>query len=419
MKKLFPIILALAVFALLFQFIVNFFIKEHSVQYSIKTKDNAYFVKEKFKLSEDGSIYDFTILDKDDSFYTFSLNYDFNKQDKIIKNIKYYTTKDLKCIFPVYKREASSDVQCLYKGEQVSYDYLKQIDNYDISLIIKKLKKDGFDSLVWQDKSEAITESENKRIKVYKKNIMKDYIFTMWNYKGIYILKDNKIINKELLDKDQYEAVNSLIVDKYYVVADQSSGSKIMDLSYYNIKDMGKGVISFDEPISSDSYFNGVYDNKLYITDLDNKKQYMVDVANEKILEVGNRNDGFKGLVGGKLTTVSAKDFLSEKVYFTNRVLNKKITKKYGDVDIRKEGHFYYFKTKTGEVYRSNEENISKPVLLFSFPGISDWKVVGEDILVVAKDTLYFYNPEVGLSPIAINSELNYNFKNICDFWKK
>ena len=41
-----------------------------------------------------------------------------------------------------------------------------------------------------------------------------------------------------------------------------------------------------------------------------------------------------------------------------------------------------------------------------------------EDDVKERGDTVYFYNDNVGLRKIAVNSELNYNHKNIVDFFK-
>ena len=39
--------------------------------------------------------------------------------------------------------------------------------------------------------------------------------------------------------------------------------------------------------------------------------------------------------------------------------------------------------------------------------------------MVVSEDTVYFYNDDIGLLPMYVNSELKYNYKNICNFTLK
>ena len=76
MKKVFPILLVLFAFTLIIQYVVNMLISEHLVEYSIKTEDNTYFIKESFRYINDESFYDFTIRDDNELFYTFTLNDD-------------------------------------------------------------------------------------------------------------------------------------------------------------------------------------------------------------------------------------------------------------------------------------------------------------------------------------------------------
>ena len=418
MKKVMPILLVLGVLALIFQFIINMFIDNHDVKYSIKTNDNEYSINEKFYKVKNEDVYDFSVIDKEDNFYSFSYTNDFNNQKEVIKDIKYFTTKDLKCIFPIYRRGKYGDISCIYDGEQISYSYLKQINNYDIGIITDKLSDLGYKHDSWRSGGLTSVKSDDNKIKLYKNDIYNNYIFTMWNYKGIYILKDNKVIDKQLIDNDQYESNFSILVGKYYVVLNCLDDSHtISDVFYYNIDDMGKGEFSLSTPISTDSYFNGIYADKLYITDLDNEKQYVLDPKYQSFKEIGNKNDGYKILKGDKLVAISKSEFFENEVYFSNPVINKKIISKYGNVEVRKSGNFYYFE-KDGVIYRAHESNTTKAVKLFKFDKISDWKIKNGDVLAVVDDTLYFYSDNSGLIPIAVNNELRYNYKNISDFWK-
>ena len=73
MKKVFPILLILFALSMIIQYVVNMLINEHLVEYSIKTDDNTYFIKESFRYINDESFYDFTIRDDNELFYTFTL----------------------------------------------------------------------------------------------------------------------------------------------------------------------------------------------------------------------------------------------------------------------------------------------------------------------------------------------------------
>ena len=139
MKKVFPILLILFALSLIIQYVVNELISEHVVEYSIKTKDNSYMIKETFDYADGENYYDFTVSDKDDLFYTFTFKNDFNRQERIIKDIKMISSNDLHCIYPIFRRNKVDNIQCLYQGNQVSYSYLEQIGNEDIKVITSSL----------------------------------------------------------------------------------------------------------------------------------------------------------------------------------------------------------------------------------------------------------------------------------------
>lgn len=420
MKKAFPILLVLFGFGLIAQYILNMMITEHTVEYSVKHGDHSYIIKESFRYFKEESYYDFTVRGNDNLFFTFSFNEDFNKQEGVIKDIEFFTTKDLQCIFPVYKRNKTGNVSCIYQGKQVSYSYLEQINNYDIGVITKSLQDKGYkhDDWVKEELKPSIVENA-PTVTAYKENILDDYHFIIWNYKGVILLTNKNTSYRMYLAKDQYDNTNSALVGKYYVTVEAGTDN-FNYFVMYNTKDYGKGIINTEKhlSISRNFYFNGVYKNKLYLTDLATSKQVEIDPVKETAVMVGNEKDGFLMLKNDKLVNVNSEDFLKEKVYFTNRVENKKLTE-VGAIDIIKENSSYYYITADGSVYRANEDKIYSPVLMFKLDGLSEWRVKNGDILAIAKDTVYFYNESTGLRTIAVDSELNYNHNNIVDFYEE
>lgn len=411
------VLLFLAVLMLVFQFFVTLFIHSHVSEYSIKTSDNDYEVVEKFKQKKDESVYHFSVVDHNQNEYTFSMEHDFNKQSRVLKNIYYFSKNGLNCIFPIYKREVSGDISCLYKGEQVSYSYLKQISNHDILEMVQDITKKGYRSPSWKVSDYG---KKFETILLYEDNLVDDYIFTMWFYKGIYIIKDGKVLRKDILEKDSYENVYSFLIDKYYVTANTDSfPSDISEFYVYNIHDLGKSTVELGYTVSKDIYYNGVYDKWLYFTDPSFKKQYRLQPSSLKVEEVGNEELGYQVVEGGEMKRVSAKDFFGNKVYFNTFIQDEDLRKKYGALEILQDDDFYYYKTEDGRIYQLDKEKKRKPLLLFQFSDIKQWKVKNGSILVVVGDTVYFYQERFGLRPIAVNSELLYNYKNICDFMEK
>lgn len=420
MKKVFPIIFVLFALSLIIQYVVNFIINDHVVEYSILSNNKSYMVKETFRYENEENFYDFTVTDSEDLFYTFSFNEDFNKQEEVIKDIEFFTTKDLQCIFPIYKRNKTGNVSCIYQGKQVSYSYLEQINNYDISIISKALKDKGYDHLDWNKSEDTEYSIENApSIKAYKDNILDDYHFILWNYKGPVLLTNDHTTYRMYLSKDQYDNKNSALVGKYYITVEVGEG-QFNYFVMYNTKDFGKGIINAEKHlyITRDYYYNGVFKKKLYLTDLVTKKQVEIDPIKETAKEVGNEGNGYLVVKGDKLVNVKAEEFLKEKVYFDNKVEENRLSE-IGALDIRLEDSYYYYTTSDGCIYKVNKEKIYSPVLLFKLDGLTEWSVKDGDVMAIAKDTVYFYNEASGLNKIAVNPELNYNHINMVDFYKE
>lgn len=416
MKKIIPIIFVLGFLALLIQFFIQALIKHHEIDYSIITDDNSYMINEKLNIIDGEHIYSFKVVDdKSEEIYQFDFLHDYNKQDSIIRDFKFYQYDDLACVFPIYKNGYSKDVVCNYKGRQVSYSYLQQIDNPDIGMIVNDLKKANYNAKTWKKGSNA---SDVMGYKIYKENIPEHIVFTMWVYNGFYRISSEKIEEKNYLNDDCYENNRSYIVDNFLVLinTDENGTNEYMDFYIFDIVNGGKKKIDFVEHLSKNMYFNGVYNGKLYYTDLDKKKQYSLDPGHEILKEVGNVEKGFKSLDGKVLVDVAAKDFLEEEVYFERKIKNNKLEELYGAKEIKKDNGIYYFWSNDGNFYKAYITDINNPILLFNFEDISEWLVKDGNIMVVSGNMLYFYNDDLGLLPILENNELNYNYKNICNF---
>lgn len=380
-----------------------------------------YSVVEKLRINQKEKSYDFIVTNKDKDTFIFDITETSSRKKKIIKDIKSYKENNLKCIYPIYKNKFVTDVRCLYDGKQVSYSYLKQINNKDIDKIIEKVKKDGFNNPKWSEKDEKAewVGTGSRKIKVYQESLIDDYSFLVWRYKGLYVLNSKEMEVYDFLDNDQYDNVYSYLVSNYYVVAviDSDSG-RIEKIVCFDVEKRETKTIKFKEKTSIKYYFNGVIEDKLYVIDVGSKKQYIIDPKKGKIEVLEAAKEQFISYKNGQKIAVEPNILLEEEVYFGLKVELEELNKIYDDiVEVKEILEYYYFRTENA-IYRVNKNNLEKAELLFSFDDISEWVVVGKDMLVVVSDKVYFYNDEVGLSLILENSELKYNYKNICTFWK-
>ena len=67
-------------------------------------------------------------------------------------------------------------------------------------------------------------------------------------------------------------------------------------------------------------------------------------------------------------------------------------------------------------MYKKTNNN---KILLFEIENIKDWKVIGEELLIIKDDILYWYNENKGLRKIIEYNELKYNYENIYTLWKE
>ena len=169
MKKAFPILFIIAILGLVLQAVVIVFTVEKTSEYTLLTKDNEYQIKEHLEVIDEESYYNIGITDKEGSVYTVFLKKNLNKQTEIIRDIRTFKTDNVSCIYPIFRRDVTANLTCLYDGEVVSFDYLKQIGNKDINGIVDVLKSEEYTHKSWDDKESTKKKlyAEGKGIEVF------------------------------------------------------------------------------------------------------------------------------------------------------------------------------------------------------------------------------------------------------------
>ena len=386
----------------------------HITSYIIKDKNNNYYVREYYN----NDSYYFIVRDNNKNRYSFNLNSNL-KKDKVIKKINKYSDGDLLCIYPTYIDNTYNDLHCIKDNTNYNSSYLKQSNDSNYLEIAKKLKKDKLKTI--NDYSNG-TATNYKNIKVYKKNLLNNYYFTMWNYSGLNIFNKDKIKSVKLLDYDQYDNKLGILLDNYYVYIDTENREKKLKFNYYDIIKENKDEIidkNNKHNISINLYYNGVHNNLLYFIDKKSKLQYTFSIDKKKVTKITDGVDSYVLVRDNKIELLNKSIFFEKERYFDNKIDNKKIAKLYKSKDIRILGNYYYAYSNNGDFYRINKKDLEHGELLFNFNKISTYKIDDLDILMVVGDTLYLYNEEYGLLPILVSEELEYNYKNICDLYKK
>ena len=404
MKNLIKIIFIIVIVFITMS-VFKLFKNEHKVTYKI---DN-YSIKEHF-YKKNNHYYDITINDKNNT-YIYTLNKNLGKKKKIIKDIKTYKSKNLVCIVPIYKKDITNNIYCSLNKKQVSASYLQSISNLDFNKIVKKAKKYKL-NLVKNNDNKTVY----KQLEVYKKNITDDHIYFIWNYKGIYIVSNNEIKYKKIVNHDLYDNVMDCVVDDYYVIFDNSSVNGIENVYYYDINKDKVNRFKLKTKLTKNTYINGVIDNLIYVTDRKQKKEYTINIKNKSIVEVDNDQTNYIVYDNGTKKELTKSDYFMQDKFFNNNLISdSKVT---SSKELKKEYNYYYF-IEENRVYKALDTNKKDKILLVELDNITDWLIRDREIILLRDGTLYSYTDDFGLRKILTTNELRYNYKNIYDFWKK
>ena len=386
MKKKIKSIFLLLVIIIICHYGFKLLIVEHNFSYKV----NNYKIDEHFYMRK-GHHYDIIITNKKEN-YTYTIDKNLSKKKRIIKDIKEYKSNNLKCIIPIYKKDIDNNIYCNLDNNQVSNDYLLKSNNTDFDKIKKKIKKYKIKLPSSDD-----TKKKYKKLYVYNKNIDNNN-FYVWNYKGIYVLNNENNYIK-ILDYDLYDNIMSCVVDKYYVLFENTSVNGIENIYYYDSKKDKLNVFKLKEKLDKDSYINGVVDNLIYVTDRRNKKEYTIDIRKKKIKEIDDEQSSYIIYKNNKQKNLSKSDFLIKDQYFEKTNSNYK-----------------YF-IKDNKIYKKLK-GTKNNILLLELNDIVEWKAIDDEIIILVDNTIYYYNDSTGLRKILKNNELRYNYKNIYNIGK-
>ena len=396
MNRIKKIILVIFLLVLVY-FGYRILIKEHEVSYTI----DKYRIKEHFYINKN-HYYDL-IISKDKLNYTYTLDKNLSKEKRIIKEIKTYKSNNLVCIVPIYKEDIELNVYCDLDNEEVSNDYLIKTYNNDFKIIKKKIKKYKI-----KYPSNKNIYKKYKKNTVFQNNILDNYNYYIWNYKGILVLNNKELKYQKILNYDLYDNIMAVSIDRYYVLFENTDVNGIKNIYYYDSKNKKLNTFKLKEKLSKDSYINGVVDNYIYVTDRKNKKEYKINILKKIITQVDD-DINYITYQNNKKKELSKSDFFMNDQYFDNTYT----------VDNKIKDNNYYYYYKNNRIYKSLDTNKKHSKLLLELEDIKEWKVYNDIIVIMAKDTIYQYTEKEGLRKIVKSNELKYNYKNIYKIGKK
>lgn len=399
MKKVIKLLIGIFILVLIFELIAYIFKTHHDITYTLKDANQTFKINEVYKNKK----YYFKITSKD-LVYSFEIPDEFHKKKEVITKIYSYQKDDLYCIYPMVEKNENTNILCSKNNKSYAYtNYEKELTPF-----IETLKKQGYNSPSWQEKSNSSKKIET--LSAYQNNIKEKTYIYIYKYNGFFSISKDSLEQIKLFENDTYINHLGTNIDKYYLIPNYDQKYDYDELYVINMTNNKVKQRNLKYKISKDSYINGVIDNELYIFDKDELKQYKISKKGKKIKEVGNKEDGalYYNL---KFETKSVYDFRDEELKFkTIKDYISQVEKNTSINYLQKTEDTYYYQTKNNDVYYYNLNSKTK-VLLFN-QKISDFTLVKDTLYFISDDTLYSYNFQEGLKKLITYSELSFNSKN-------
>ena len=403
-KKIITFSLLLLFLTLLLEFGINYFKTSHHVEYDI----SGYMVEEDY-IKKSGKDYYLIKASKDGKEYIFNAQNEFNKNEKIIKEIISYDTDDISCATIIYTNNSSSTPLC-YK-DKILHSYISVENEPGMSEYLKQLNKYAEDKITSSDESYVFAYNE-----IYKNNLYKNEDIIMYNYKNIIKINGERTMTFDFSNKDVFKNEYGTLVGKYYVIPKMRNS---IEFSHYLIVDLEKETVEeidlareVSANISSQMYVNGIYNSNLYIFDKSNLVQYEINPGKGEIKVVGNKDK--KGIVykNGQEEEIGVYTLNNEKVTFTeNYDAYKEID--YDQIFLTSNGAVY---VKDGVFYKVYNNYLKNPIYLFKAKNVQDIKVKEDNIYYINDQFLYRYN-DYGNVRILKREQFKYDYTNIYDVY--
>lgn len=407
MKKIVNFIIVLGILFLVFQFGVTFFKNKHSIDYELKAGKKKISIHEEYTKEKEEDYY-FLSANVGNIKIVFDRKNDFNKQKKIIQDIKLYQKDDITCIVPIYiKKNDNPDIFCSVGTIQSSYDSIK--DKYHLEEFTNTI--DNFDNERYKESTEKNNIAGND---TYKDNMYDDEFIIVYDYNDLVKITKPSYDLYRFATYDIYHNELGTLIGKYYILPKYENKPEYAGMTVIDITSVtGKNeTIYFDEKISTNVYLNGVVDGKLYLFDKSNLVQYEIDPKKKSYRITGDASTGGQ-YYDGEWTTRNIYDFTKQELKF-----QKKYPIKSNYTEAFETNKYYYYYNSKNEFYKVYKKDLDKSIFLFQFDDMKEINVIEDHIYFINNDTLYRYD-EVGLKRILTNKEFIYNSKNIYNIYFK
>ena len=361
------LVLFIIIIVALVLFITSLFkSKSYSLEYNI----------DKYEISEnynnDGNYYYYEIS-KGNLKYNFIYKSTYNKEKKLIQEIKEYKDEKYTCI-TIKSNYLKSSPLCTYKNEHIDYHL--------ISDDLKERLSDYY-------KSTKTIEKKYENYTLFNQ----DNKLLLWSYKGFNYLNKDKIKFIKIFNKDIYEIPLATKLNNYIFIPDYEQEHYFNKVYLINLDTLEIDEWKLKYEISFDSYILGTNEKSLYLLDKKNKVEYEIVPHKKKMRIIAKSNNQGTIYDKGQITKVSMSKLSTKEQYFIYKqiykyqLINKKLYLSYLDSSIK---------------IKVSEQKIDNIIATDE-----------DDVYYLVKDTLYKYNIKYGETKLIKYSDWEFNYKNL------
>lgn len=340
--------------------------KSYSLEYNI----DEYEISENYNNESNYYYYE---ISKEELNYNFLYETSYQKEKKLIKEVKEYNDGDYNCI-TIRSNYIKAYPQCSYKNKYIDYhltsDKMKEkLSDY---FTMPKIKEEKYENYTIYNDDEKIF---------------------IWSYKGFNYLNNGKIEFIKIFDKDIYEIPLATKINNYIIVPDYEQEHYFNKIYIINLDTTQVEEWKLKHEISFDSYIQGTNDKSIYLIDKKSKKQYELVPHKKKMRIIAKANNQATVYENGKLSKESLNKLVTKEQKFTyNKNYNYELLKKI---------LYLSYIDSTNKIKISNNKIDTI---------IDTYK---DNVYYLIGDTLYKYNQKYGEIKLITYSEWEFNYKNL------
>lgn len=360
------VLLILIIVSLIFLLISVFKTKSYSLEYNI---DN-YEISENY--NNEGNYYYYEISNNNLK-YNFIYKSSYNKEKKLIKEIKEYQDEDYLCLI-VRSNYIESYPLCSYKDSYIDYHLISETLQEKLSDYYTEPK---------------IVEEKYENYNIFNQNEQ----LLLWSYKGFNYFNKDKTEFIKIFNKDIYEIPLATKINNYILIPDYEQEYYFNKVYLLNLETLKVEEWNLKYEISFDSYVLGTNDKSIYLIDKKNKREYELVPHKKKMRIVAKSNNQATIYEEGQISKVSLTKLINKEQTFTYK-------------------ENYKYQLINNQLYLSYLDSSNKIK-------VSNQKIdtiistYEENVYYLIDDTLYKYNLKYGEVKLIQYSDWEFNYKNL------